>query len=201
MKYAVVLVLALMATMATAPPTGENNPFCDGMDVCSWSSNLPNDNGLPLGSPDPGYCSGQNILLPYNTYWPIGSESSPSDATVTCTFSANSAEMATFYYGIDNDIVSCTLNGNPVSGFPFTHEGCADPDPMTGGHQLSITTAQGPNTLVCVVRDRGYMDYFNACVVPENPAPLPEFSSALIPLAILTIVPALAYIAVSRKRQ
>jgi len=197
-KYAALFALVLLIFGASAVSAGEVNPFCNGMDVCSWSSNLPNDNGLPLGSPDAGDCQG---TLPYNTYWPIGSNEAPSDATVTCTFSSNSAEIATFYYAIDNDIVSCTLNGQPISGFPFAHEGCADADPVNSGDKVSINTASGTNTLVCVVRDRGVMDYFNACVVPKNPEPLPEFGSVLIPLAILAVVPAVAYIAVSRKRQ
>jgi hypothetical protein len=206
---AAILILAALMGMASAQITdGENPPFCSGMDICSWSTDLPDSTyGLPLGSPEDNagtYCAAND--LEYNTYWPKGTDANPSYATVTCTFSANSAQMMKLYYSIDNDMVSCTLNGDPIAvtadgNMSFTHEGCADSDPVGGGHYAPVSASTGTNTVVCQVRDRGYMSYFNGCVVPDNPEPLPEFSSTLVPLAILTIVPAMAYLIVVRKRE
>jgi len=189
-KYTAILVLAIMAAGAA---NAQTSPYCNGMDKCKWSSDLNGFVGLPMRSNE-DICS-----LPQTSVWPIGSEASPSLATMTCDFDS-AAGAVDFYYIIDNDVVSCTLNGVPVSGFPYTHENCAKADPMTEGIHVTLNAQSGSNQLVCVVRDRGVMSYFNACVIPSETQPLPEFGSTAAVLAVLTIAPVAAFVLVRRKQ-
>jgi hypothetical protein len=120
---------------------------CRDVDLCTW------DKGLPLGSEN---CCG--CQLGYNTYWPLNTETS-----ATCTFDGSLYQYNDLYISINNDIINCTLNGNVV--FESTqHEGCAEVDPRNE-FNIDLTPSAGQNTLICYIKDRGYMSHFDACVV------------------------------------
>ena len=134
---------------------------CAPVDICDWTTSGDPDYGLPLGSPDTASCE-----LSYNTFWDLD-----TSATATCTFDGDLLESAMLSVSINNDIVSCTLNGNEVFGSTF-HEGCAPEDPRDGfSADILEDVIYGENTLVCVVTDRGVMTHFDACVVGEYSAP------------------------------
>jgi len=120
---------------------------CNGLDICTW------DKVLPLGSEN---CCG--CQLDYNTYWPINTETS-----ATCTFNGDALQQNHLYISIDNDIINCTLNGNLVFSNQ-QHEGCAPADPKDG-YTVNITPVSGSNTIICYLRDRGNMTYFDACII------------------------------------
>ena len=72
---------------------------------------------------------------------------------------------------------------------------------VVGGALATLGATAGMNTLVCKVRDRGSMSHFDACVVgQERTQEMPEFPSSAVPLIILTIVPAMAFVMVGRKK-
>ncbi len=158
----------------------------DLVDLCQW------DNVMPLGSEN---CCGCG--LDYNTFWPLGSDAAPSDATVTCTFDGSAYNVHDLFISIDNDVISCTLNGNEVLGYT-PHEGCAPEDPRDG-YDISLSPTTGMNTLVCQVRDRGSMSHFDACVVGSEPAEnLPEYPTPVLPAVLMITIPALAFVVVKK---
>ncbi len=122
-------------------------PCGDGLDLCEWSETL------PLGSEDKSSCD-----LMYNTVWP-----SPSDRTVTCLFDGTENSNHTFYFTVDNDVVSCRLNGNEIVS-NVVHENCAPQDPRDA-YAYAVDASAGENTLSCLIRDRGVQSFFDACVV------------------------------------
>jgi len=159
-------------------------PCGDGVDLCQWVQ------AMPLGSQDNSGCG-----LSYNTYWALN-----TDTTATCSFDGSLYQGHTLYISIDNDVLSCTLNGVPIFG-PKQHDGCAPADPRNG-YVIPISPTQGSNTLVCEIRDRGVMSHFDACVVGENPVtPLPEYSSLAVPMMILLAVPAIAFVIAKRQKR
>ena len=122
-------------------------PCGEGLDLCAWSETL------PLGSEDKSSCN-----LRYNTVWP-----SPSDRTVTCIFDGTENSNHTFYFTVDNDVVSCRLNGNEIIG-NVVHEGCAAQDPRSA-NAYKVNASEGMNNLTCVIRDRHVQSFFDACVI------------------------------------
>jgi len=181
--WALAAIMTVLTATATAQLTaGYQRPCGTGIDLCTWNKTM------PLGS---GNCCGCN--LGYNTPWPLGTEQNPTIETVMCTFDGSQYQDHDLFISIDNDIISCTLNGQQIVGFTV-HEGCADVDPRDG-YQYSISPVAGTNTIVCQVQDRGMMSHFDACVVGEEPIPpLPEFTSLALPLMILLTVPTVAFI-------
>lgn len=163
-------ILFSLSVQAAEPVVQYTRP-CEDVDLCTWTPLL------PLGSED---CCGCN--LNYNTHWPVNTETSAS-----CTFDGSMFQNHDLYISINNDIIECTLNGEVV--FQNTeHEGCAPADPRDG-YQVAISPNIGENTLVCQVKDRGYMTHFDACVVGEDPVvPAPEFPTVLIPATIALAV-------------
>jgi len=122
------------------------------LDICTWSE------PLPFGSPN---CCGCDDLC-YNTYWELD-----TTKIATCKFDGDLLSQAMLYVSINNDIVSCTLNGNTVLENEI-HEGCAPADPQNGfSANLEDYIEDGENTLVCEVEDRGSMTHFDACVVGD----------------------------------
>jgi hypothetical protein len=147
---------------------------CGGADLCTWSTSL--QGPLPLGSPDNGAGCG----LSYNTEWSVN-----TNAVATCTFNGDNLASALLYISIDNDVIWCTLNGEPVLGLT-AHENCAPADPLNG-YSIDVTSelGDGTNTLVCEVSDRGIMSHFDACVV-GTPVPIvPEFGLVAGMVAVL----------------
>ncbi|MFH1249055.1 MAG: hypothetical protein V1660_02795 [archaeon] len=155
-------------------------PACDGTDICQWSVTL------PLGSLDNSGCG-----LTYETYWPIN-----TDTSATCTFDGTNLEGSQLHISIDNDIISCTLNGDSIIS-NYLHEGCAPADPRNG-YTLDITPVSGTNTIVCTVKDRGVMSHFDACVTGTVNNDVPEFSS--IAAGIALIGSALGFAALRRRK-
>ena len=146
---------------------GDCPPPCADVDICTWTTNI-DDGGLvlPLGSEDTAQCG-----LNYNTYWPIF-----TTATATCEFEGDLLEDAILYVSINNDIVSCELNGHEVFE-SIVHEGCAPEDPRGGfSEDISSYVKDGTNELVCEVEDRGVMTHFDACVVGEYEEPSCELT-------------------------
>ena len=144
---------------------------CAPVDICYWTLDSGDslDLGLPLGSEDTASCG-----LSYNTVWELY-----TTATATCEFEGtvdgDILEEAMLYISINNDVVSCTLNGKEIFG-STQHEGCAPEDPRYGFSQdiFSEVIIDGTNTLVCEVDDRGVMTHFDACVVGDYEEPTCE---------------------------
>jgi cysteine-rich repeat protein len=159
----VLLTLGFVSAQVAAPEK------CNGLDLCAWTTSTGHtDVGLPLSS---GYYSPCSNLNPsVYTQWDLN-----TDATVTCTFGGEELDLGTvmLYISIDNDVLDCTLNGNSL-GTIQDSEGCAILDPMvpeggrTGYLSTALPASTGTNTLICHVRDRGYMAYFDACVVASE---------------------------------
>ncbi|MCK4552624.1 hypothetical protein KAT80_00275 [Candidatus Pacearchaeota archaeon] len=165
MKKLILSVLMLgvmmMTVMGVVSANGYYERPCADVDICTWTTSECPDNGLPLGSEDNSNCG-----LSYNTYWPID-----TTATATCVFDGDDLANAMLYISINNDIVSCTLNGQQVFGSTI-HENCAPVDPRNGFSQdIYSEVLDGTNTLICEVRDRGVMTHFDACVIGEYEEP------------------------------
>jgi cysteine-rich repeat protein len=140
---------------------------CAASDLCTW------DTVLPLGSPD----NGNNCNLQYNTLWPINTE-----RTVTCNFNKAQFKDYNLYFSIDNDVIDCTLNGEMVVN-TVSHENCAPQDIVASGYNYLLPSLKdGSNQLICHVRDRGYMSFFDACVVGsgELPPPTPVCGDGIV---------------------
>lgn len=151
-----ILSLVLIVSLASVVIAGGyyERP-CGEVDICDWDLESRDyyDFGLPLGSPNIPYCADQGINLHYNTFWEVGSDEFPSLATAICEFEGSQLEEAMLYVSINNDIVSCTLNGDAVFGSE-SHEGCAPEDPRDGYSQdIYNSVIEGENTLVCELKD------------------------------------------------
>ena len=75
------------------------------------------------------------------------------------------------YFAVDNDVVECTLNGEIVLA-NFSHENCALQDPRDEENNVLLNAIDGENTLVCTIKDRGSMSFFDACVVGSGDIPV-----------------------------
>jgi hypothetical protein len=172
-------VLASMLVLVTGFVSATEK--CGGADLCTWST------PLPLGSEDTG-CG-----LTYATEWPVN-----TNAVATCVFDGADLASALLYVSIDNDVVSCTLNGNEVMGYT-AHENCAPADPMSGlSADLFAYVVEGENTLVCEVHDYGVMTHFDACVVGTPNVPVvPEFG---LIAGLTTVLGALGAFLVMRRK-
>lgn len=72
-------------------------------DLCTWTTDLSSDL-LPLGSDDNSGCG-----LSYNTFWSLNTE-----AEATCVFENIGLENTELQISIDNDVITCTLNGDVI---------------------------------------------------------------------------------------
>ncbi|MCX6819635.1 MAG: hypothetical protein NT129_06595, partial [Candidatus Aenigmarchaeota archaeon] len=120
-KITMASLIFVMCAQITLAQASYQRPCGDGIDLCTWNPIL------PLGSEN---CCGCN--LNYNTYWPLN-----TDTSSTCTFSGDGFHGFDLYLSINNDIISCTLNGVVVFENQV-HEGCAPEDPRNG-YQVPIT--------------------------------------------------------------
>ena len=177
------LSLFVLATMlltvgfasAQPVPTVHYDRPCAGVDLCTWKTVNGASLDLPLGSQDTASCN-----LDYNTYWAVN-----TNTVATCEFNGDNLADVMLYLSIDNDIVSCTLNGNEVLGFT-AHENCAPADPRNGFTKSLTVINPGKNTLVCTVADRGVMSHFDACVTGTKTIPsVPEFGAFVGALTVL----------------
>jgi hypothetical protein len=185
------MIVLVSGIVSAATPAPYNRP-CAEVDLCTWTTVSTQATGnLPLGSPD-----NSNCRLNFNTYWPVGTNEAPSLATATCIINSDNVESAILYLSIDNDIINCTLNGEKVFS-ATSHENCAPVNPMVGGYSKSLTIANGRNTLVCTVADRGVMSHFDACVVPTTTPTVPEFGAVA---GVLTVLGALGVFFIVRKK-
>jgi len=139
--------LGFKGTVGGLRPCEATAPF----DLCQW------DTALPMGSDDQSSCG-----LDYITYWPVNTE-----RTVSCEFDGTQYQDHTLYMSVDNDVIECTLNGEPVVA-DLTHENCALPDPRDEDHVFSLNPFFGNNILECTVSDRGVQTFFDACVIGET---------------------------------
>ncbi len=167
---------------------------CNGADICTWTTDKNPDNGLPLGSDNGGSQCG---LYPV-TNWPI-----ETNAIATCVFNGTNLEDATLYISIDNDVLSCTLNGFKIVE-AVHHENCA-PANTLNGYKYNIGTSlvvDGENVLTCYIRDTGGVSYFDACLIGEynenqEMPVVPEFGTII---ALLTAISALGIFFVVRRK-
>jgi len=152
------VMIVTISGLISAVVNGDYDRPCADVDICTWTTNTSYpDYGLPLGSEDTAQCG-----LDYNTYWPLD-----TTTTATCVFDGDDLENAMLYISINNDVVSCTLNGQEVFGSTI-HEGCAPVDPRDGFSQdIYSEVSDGTNTLICEVEDRGVMTHFDACVIGD----------------------------------
>jgi len=192
--YGLVL-LVTMIVLVSGFASAYDRPCDTPKDLCTWTTNLngPTNNPLPLGS---GEENAPQCGLNHNTFWPIGTQENPTQATATCVFDGSNLNDIMLYLSIDNDIVSCTLNGVEVFG-ATSHEDCAPADPRNG-YSKGLTVIPGENTLVCTVADRGVMSHFDACVTGTSTTPtVPEFGPII---GLTTVLGALGLFFFVRKK-
>jgi hypothetical protein len=186
--------LILLSVVSATPTVAPYVRPCAGADICTWTTSGNPDYGLPLGG---GEENAPQCGLNHNTFWLVGSNAVPSDATATCKFNnVDDLNSAMLYLSIDNDIIECTLNGVKVVDYT-SHENCAPVNPMVGGYSTSLNIKEGENTLVCEVRDRGVMSHFDACVVPTTTPVVPEFGAVV---GVLTVLGAVGVFFVIRRK-
>jgi len=179
-------MVVLLVGFASATSVLHDRP-CGAVDLCTWKTVSGAPLYLPLGSADNGAGCG----LTYNTEWSLNTNS-----VATCVFDGSNLDNVMLYLSIDNDIISCTLNGKEVFG-ATNHENCAPADPRNG-YSTSLSPVSGQNTLVCEVRDRGVMDHFDACVTGTPKVPtVPEFG---LIAGLTTVLGALGVFFVVRRK-
>lgn len=146
---------------------------CESVDLCTWTTVEGNSLLLPLGSDD------LECGLGYNTEWPAAlNDTTPTFASAKCVFDGNLVGDVMLALSVDNDILSCTLNGEEIIG--LTEDGgCAPLDPRNGlTMNIASEVKTGENVLICNLKDRGSMTHFDACVTGvkgEEPVIIPEF--------------------------
>lgn len=165
--FVILSVMLLSVVSATVVEYQRPCGDVDKVDICTWTTVSGSPLALPLGNTH--YYSGCPDL-DKKTYWPLD-----TNTTAVCKFDGDELDNAMLYVSIDNDIISCTLNGVQVIG-ATAHENCAPEDPRDGFNaDLSSNVIAGTNELVCTVKDRGVMSHFDACVVEYETPQVPEF--------------------------